>query len=117
MIELTQGEIADKISILELKEANGLESPELVELWKHWKGKEEHLNQLRDINSRAWHVVEKLNTFLYDMEGYLTYHKDEVLADFKRCHFYNRMRVEVKNRINEDFNQPVEKKTWKSFTN
>lgn len=113
MIELTQGEIADRISILELKRANGLESPELERLREHYVGHPDDLEELRIINKRAWVVVERLNTFLYDLGPYSN---DAVLDDFRRAHLYNRERVEIKNRINAEFNQSIERKTWPSFS-
>ncbi len=113
MIELTQGEIADRIAILELKKAAGLATPELEEFAQAYRGPLLLLDQLREINARAWIVVERLNTFLYELG---TYAPESVLEDFRRCHFYNRERIDVKNRINEEFNQPTEHKTWHTLT-
>lgn len=113
MIELTQGEIADRIAILELKKDAGLPTPELDELTAAYKGDERWLDALRVVNSDAWVAVERLNTFLYDLGPYSS---ESVLEDFKRCHFLNRRRIEIKNCINEEFNQPTEHKTWHTLT-
>lgn len=113
MIELTQGEIADRIAILELKHKAGLPTPELEDFRIAYRGPESYLEELRRINEKAWVVVERLNTFLYDLGPYAA---ESVLEDFRRCHFYNRERIDVKNRINEDFGQATEHKTWHTLT-
>lgn len=108
-MNLTQGEIADRITILELKNKAGLPTPELDDFRMAYRGPESSLEPLREINQQAWDVVERLNTFLYDLGPW---DSDEVLKDFKTCHVLNRKRVDLKNAINDGFGQAVEHKTW-----
>ena len=112
-MRLTQGEIADRISILEIKRRHGGGVEELAELMSHWKGKQNLLDELRFINGMAWDRVERIHAHF---GGKAIEDKDAVIDDCKWAHFFNKMRVGIKNRINADSGEYQEFKTWKSST-
>lgn len=116
MIPYSQGEIADKLSILELKQDYGLPAPELDRFKQEWRGNAADLQRLRAINIEAWQVVERIHEYFLGPELPINVYKADVIKDCRRAHELNRMRVAVKNAINEQFGEPLEYKTWKPST-
>jgi len=115
-MRLTQGEIADRITILMLKIHHGLDAhDELRDLFREWRGPTESLERLYAVNKRAWSLVEIIyKTFDHRMPN-----KKEaygVLIVCYQAYLLNKERVAIKNEINAAASQPLELKTWKQPT-
>lgn len=110
-MRLTQGEIADRISILELKQFHGLDvKDELEELRKEWKGNEDDLEALRFVNCEAWAVVGRVHQYFdWGMKA----DNEVIVGDCRIAHSLNKKRVGIKNKINKEFGEFIEHKTWK----
>ena len=112
----TQGEIADRISILELKRAHGLLAPELMIFQAAYRGRAQDLERLREINACAWPVVERIHGYFAGPVLPADARIPSVIEDCRAAHQLNRLRVAVKNAINAQFNEAREEKTWKPTT-
>lgn len=117
-MKYTQGEIADRITILELKAWSGLDTQkELHDARAAFRGSENDLKELRDINRIAWHQVNTIHHYFDTPDKLVTaLDKDLCLSACLMAHQLNRMRVAAKNAINRKFNEPEELKTWKQPT-
>lgn len=111
-VVMTQGEIADKLTICELKLAHGLDC-DIQGLTENCMVKNEDIDELRMINTAHWEEVETIHE-AFDIPGSVS--DDELLLAFKHSHTLNRQRIAVKNRINAAFGQSQEEKTWKRST-
>ena len=123
-MKLSQGEIADRITILEIKleKIGNCVAGELAELRQEWKGGfEAEVNALRRINRRAWDCVDMIYAgFLTDFgsDDWRLSDIDQAeksIKNFRLAHMLNMERIGIKNAINKDIGYQ-EYKTWKSST-
>lgn len=110
---MSQGDIADKITILELKAKHGGGTAELDALRPEWKGDEVDLNNMRVLNQAGWDVVGRIHQYF---DGGIHGDARKIIEDCFNAHRLNKIRVEFKNRINKKFGQHEEYKTWKPST-
>lgn len=109
--KLTQGEIADKLSILELKAEHGFPvTDEMESLAEAYEGPQSGLEALRRINAEAWEFVGIIHGHF---DGVATVADDIIIAACRKAHLLNRQRVEAKNRINAECGDAHEYKSWK----
>lgn len=120
---LTQGEIADRISILEIKLEHFGDKvlPELVYLDSLWKGEHPNeLNELRNLNRESWDCVERIYKDFsteFGSDGWVLKdikQAEESIKNYRRAHMLNMRRIEIKNRINQGTYKEL--KTWKPST-
>lgn len=133
-LKLSAGEIADRLSILEIK-AERITGQidialELNECHREWDsiigndaGLKEVLHELKRVNEIAWDSVENIyhyfNNGLGDENWEIGNKKEaeEAIKEFRKAHDLNMRRIELKNEINRYCGSRQEIKTWKSTTN
>jgi len=109
--KLSQGEIADKITILELKAMHGAPvAEELAALREYYRGPTSTLRQLSTVNSDAWDFVDIIHKHF---DGEVVVPDAVIIAACRKAHLLNRERVGLKNRINVECGDAEEFKTWR----
>jgi hypothetical protein len=119
LVWITPGELADRLSILEIKREKSYSDPnELADLRKQWDQlgiDYEYVKELKAINLEAWYYVDKIYSYFDDDSckwpdtGHL-----EIVATCRQAHKLNKRRVTLKNEINEKLGvKRKEVKTWK----
>jgi len=119
LVWITPGELADRLSILEIKREKSYCDPnELADLRKQWDQlgiDYEYVKELKAINLEAWYYVDKIYSYFDDDSckwpdtGHL-----EIVATCRQAHKLNKRRVTLKNEINEKLGvKRKEVKTWK----
>ena len=119
LVWITPGELADRLSILEIKREKSYCDPnELADLRKQWDQlgiDYEYVKELKAINLEAWDYVDKIYSYFDDDSckwpdtGHL-----EIVATCRQAHKLNKRRVTLKNEINEKLGvKRKEVKTWK----
>lgn len=109
-IVLSPAEIADKITIWELKSQHGLPGrAEAARLLRYCKLPDEILGQLRQANKACWDAVDAM-TAHYD--GHKVLPDAEIVEVCRQGYLKNRERVRIKNQITERFGGTPEVKSW-----
>lgn len=114
LIWVSPGELADRLSILEIKHEKGLCGPEEVqELQGQWEqigvGRS-YVDELKRINLEAWDYVQKI----YEYFDECKWPDADIAATCRIAHKLNKKRVTLKNKINEALGvNHKEVKTWK----
>lgn len=122
-MNLTPGEIADRLSIAEIRSIEtGSIQDDLADLKSAWAQYNDidHYEQLKKINHLAWFHVEQIYRD-FDCLGlgdnsWILSNIEQAQAcirNCKRAHVLNKRRIEIKNKINQKFGFPTEKKSWK----
>lgn len=104
-IEVSDGEIVDKLTILEIKKKKCLDSNKLENIQKELSCLEEIINQLevpekyindlRNINEKLWDIEDKIRIFEFKKKF-----DNEFIELARSVYFTNDERFEVKNKIN-----------------
>lgn len=104
-IEVSDGEIVDKLTILEIKKKKCLDSNKLENIQKELSCLEEIINQLevpekyindlRNINEKLWDIEDKIRVFEFKKKF-----DNEFIELARSVYFTNDERFEVKNKIN-----------------
>lgn len=118
-VYITPGELADRISILEIKrEKAHHDKDELYELQREWESfgiGRSYINDLKKINLEAWDVVDNIYR-LFD-DGLKVGDYIEAALVCKKAHDLNKQRVTLKNNINKWLGvDRQEVKTWNNST-
>ena len=116
-IQITPGELADRISILEIKrEKSYHDKDELYELQREWESfgiGRSYINDLKKINLESWDVVQRIYE-LFDNELKADDYAKAALVS-EKAHKLNKQRVTLKNYINKSLGvDRQEVKTWHS---
>jgi hypothetical protein len=123
-LEISQGEIADRMTILEIKaqRIGDAVRPELEAVNAAWNGGHgDDVQRLREINAEAWECVEKIYSDFASGMGDDEWRLTDIgaaeasIRNFRKAHLLNMARVEVKNRINNGAGYR-ELKTWNCST-
>ena len=105
-IEVSNGEIVDKLTILEIKEKNCYDDSKLLNIKKELEYlrtivasldvPEELVDSLREINKRLWNIEDDIriceNKFIFD---------DEFISLARLVYHTNDKRFKIKNQINQ----------------
>lgn len=104
-IEVSDGEIVDKLTILEIKkkkcsDSNKLENIQkelscLEEIVNQLEVPEKYINDLRNINEKLWDIEDKIRVFEFKKRF-----DNEFIELARSVYFTNDERFEVKNKIN-----------------
>lgn len=119
-ILITPGELADRISILEIKrEKAHHDKYELYELQREWESfgiGRSYINDLKKINLESWDVVQRLYELFDTGLEFGDYMEAATVS--KKAHDLNKKRVTLKNYINKSMGvDRHEVKTWNNSTN
>ena len=108
-IEVSQGEIVDKLTILEIKEekcsdANKLQNIQkelnyLKDIVNDFNIPEKYVNELRNINTKLWDIEDKIRVFESQKKF-----DDEFVQVARSVYFTNDKRFQIKNKINSIVN-------------
>ena len=110
MMKMSQADLADRITILELKLKEGL--PVYAELSLYlWEceAPAELVDQLRAVNADGWHWVGIITDHF---EGRRCVPDDILLNACRLAHDSNKARIALKNEISRAFGDCIESKTW-----
>ena len=107
---MSQAEVADRLTILELKYENGLHARgEHTRLASCCQVPESMMNQLRRINRQGWDAVGRVTEHF---EGRAVLIDSEIIEQCRRAHASNKERIAMKNEISRWFGGSAEAKTW-----
>ena len=123
-VDISCGELVDKLSILEIKKQNISEEQKLFEINKEFrilneiyetlkkenKNLETYYMQLLEVNSSLWEIEDKIRK----LESESNFHK-EFIELARSVYINNDKRFEIKNNINVLFNSEI--KEQKSYEN
>lgn len=123
-VDISCGELVDKLSILEIKKQKISEEQKLFEINKEFKilneiyeslkkenkNLETYYTQLLEVNSRLWEIEDKIRI----LESKSNFHK-EFIELARSVYINNDKRFEIKNNINVLFNSEI--KEQKSYEN
>ena len=120
-VMLSPGEVADKISVLELKQRKGFDvAHELHDLQVAMtslgdaKGLDELRQELDEINAQAGEKVDRIYQIFEDFSEEKPDMSKEAYRVCSEAHFLNKRRVQLKNKINVLMGcKDKEVKTWK----
>lgn len=120
-VYITPGELADRISILEIKrEKAHHDKDELYELQREWESfgiGRSYINDLKKINLEGWDVVQRIYEMFEDISDSAGVDKEECYKVCRNAHFINKKRVTLKNYINKVLGvERKEVKTWNNST-
>jgi hypothetical protein len=115
-IQITPGELADRISILEIKrEKSYHDKDELYELQREWESfgiGRSYINDLKKINLESWDVVQKIYELFDEGLKFGAYAEAALVSE--KAHHLNKQRVTLKNYINKSMGvDRQEIKTWR----
>ena len=117
LVWIPPGELADRISILEIKREKSYCDPnELADLHNQWDqiglGRD-YIDQLKGINLEAWDCVDQIYNFFDSDEFSVNYMEQATVC--RKAHQLNKQRVTLKNQINAALGvDRKEVKTWKA---
>ena len=119
-IQITPGDLADRISILEIKKEKSfcdeVELEELMEQWKLLGVGRSYINDMKAINLEGWGTVERIYE-MFDEMHCVSVDKNECFNVCRTAHMNNKMRVTFKNYINKCLGvDRQEIKTWTPST-
>lgn len=123
-VDISCGELVDKLSILEIKKQNISEESKLLEVNKEFKilnkiyetlkkenkNLEKYYLQLFNVNSSIWEIEDKIRK----LESESSFQK-EFIELARNVYLNNDKRFEIKNQINILFNSEI--KEQKSYEN
>ena len=121
LVAITPGDLADRISILEIKREKSYCDPEeLYELQREWHslgGARRYIDDLKQINLDGWDVVQRIYEMFEDDEDSTGVDKNYCYNVCRNAHFINKRRVNLKNVINKVMGvERKEVKTWSNST-
>ncbi len=106
-IEVSNGEIADKLTIIEIKKERIKDKTKLANLVKEYKVLNEAIEKIIDKNHPLYRELYEINSRLWDIEDHIRdlerkkdFHDDFVQTS-RSVYFTNDKRSEVKRKINE----------------
>lgn len=122
-IEVSDGEIVDKLTILEIKKEKCLDLNKLQNIEKELTYlkmivddldiPEHHINDLRKINQKLWDIEDQIRVFEAQEKF-----DDEFIELARSVYFTNDERFEIKNKINSAVNSNFkEEKILPSYKN
>lgn len=124
-VDISCGELVDKLSILEIKKQNISEEQKLFEINKEFrilneiyktlkkenKNLETYYLQLLEVNSSLWEIEDKIRK----LEKESNFHK-EFIELARSVYISNDKRFEIKNNINVLFNSEIkEQKSYEKY--
>ena len=124
-VDISCGELVDKLSILEIKKQNISEEQKLFEINKEFrilneiyetlkkenKNLETYYMQLLEVNSSLWEIEDKIRK----LESESNFHK-EFIELARSVYINNDKRFEIKNNINVLFNSEIkEQKSYEKY--
>jgi len=121
-IEVSNGEIADKLTIIEIKLERISDEAKLVNLKKEYEVLNEAVSQIIDKNDPLYKELYDINCQLWDIEDRirdLERNKDfgqDFIETARAVYFTNDKRSDVKRRINEKTGSNlVEEKSYEDY--
>lgn len=121
-IEVSNGEIADKLTIIEIKLERISDEAKLVNLRKEFEVLDEAVSQIIDKNDPLYKELYDINCQLWDIEDRirdLERNKDfgqDFIETARAVYFTNDKRSDVKRRINEKTGSNlVEEKSYEDY--
>lgn len=116
-IEISVGELLDKLSILKIKKVKIEDSQKLLEINKELKFLEETADEIRKTNEKEFDkflsTLVSINTKLWDIEDEIRVYEKEsnfnekFISLARDVYFTNDERFDCKNRINKFFGSEV----------
>ena len=106
-IEVSNGEIADKLTIVEIKKSRIQDKNKLANLEKEYMVLNEALAKIMDKNHPLYRELHELNSRLWDIEDHIRdlernqIFNDDFIQTSRSVYFTNDKRSEVKRKINE----------------
>jgi hypothetical protein len=121
-IEVSNGEIADKLTIIEIKKERIKDKTKLANLEKEYKVLNEAAEKIIDKNNPLYRELYEINSQLWKIEDHIRdlERKKEFNDDFIRTsrsvYFTNDRRSEIKRKINELTGSALtEEKSYESY--
>ena len=120
-VMLSPGEIADRISVLELKKKKGFDVEKELNDFKtafnslgYLKDISDLRHELDKINALAWDKIDRIYE-MFESEKFVNF--VETFTVCREAHFLNKERVITKNKISEMMGcKEQEQKSWKPST-
>jgi hypothetical protein len=110
-MEMSQADIADRLTILWLKREHRLldSYAELYDLEIACNAPSECVQRLYEENKRGWDAVQQVTDHFEGRKALLTY---DLIQACRAAHESNKARIAIKNEIAANCREALERKTW-----